>query len=359
MPFAITTSVTLGGVVSEHGGAPIRMIRLSGTTGVLFGRSAAAAPVTSFGPNIFGGTLAAAGATAAAAQAIGSTQSAIANVVPDSDFNPGGDLENLTGYYQMRLMSLFLEAYVQLKKTKEGRTARLAFATWKDEAVWLCEPTGEFRVSKSSRNAFRYDYDLSLKAYKRIQIGAGTSGEIANYVPVQKDPSKLAAMLRTVSQVRAVVQNASATIAAVGGDVHYGLYEPMRELGLFAKDALSVPLAVADMPDSIIQAMRPAILDLMSAPGAARRIFANGDSSVADAISEVCPPRQRPLSGSVGQLQPVQRHQHRRPPAPAQGGSRHRQRAHQGSQDDWRRLPSPSRCNRCYLDPVLERDRPR
>ncbi len=287
MPFAITTNVTLGGVVEEHGGAPIRMIHVSGTTGVLFGRSNAQSPISSFGPNIFGGTLTAASATAAAAALIGSTGSVVFNTVTDADFNPGADLENLTGYYQMRLMTLFLEAYLQLKRTKAGRTARLAFTTWKEEAVWLVAPTGEFLVTKTSKSAYKYNYDLQLKAYKRIQIGTGNAGSIFGYVPVQKNPSKLSAMLRTVSQVRAVVQDASATIAAVGGDVHNGLYEPMRDLTLFAKDALSVPLAVADMPDSIIQALKPAILDLMSAPGAARRIFTNGITAVADAVSDL------------------------------------------------------------------------
>jgi len=287
MPFAVTANVTLGGVVEEHGGAPIRMIHLNGTTGVLFGRSNAQSPVSNFGPNIFGGTLAAASATVAAAALIGSTQPAAFNVVDDSEFNPGADLENLTGYYQMRLMSLFLEAYLELKRTKAGRTARLAFTTWKEEAVWLVSPTGEFVVSKSSKNAYKYDYSLNLKAFKRITIGGGNAGSILNYIPVQKDPSKLSAMLRAVSQVRAVVQDASATIAAVGGDVHNGLYEPMRDLTLFAKDALSVPLAVADMPDSIIQALKPSILDLMSAPGAVARIFTNGITAVADAVADL------------------------------------------------------------------------
>ena len=184
MPFAVTTSVTLNGVVEEHGGAPIRMLHLTGTTGVLFGRSNAPSPVSNFGPNIFGGTLAAAGATASAAQLIGSTQSAVFNTVTDADFNPGADLESLTGYYQMRLMTAFLEAYLQLKRTKEGRTARLAFTTWKEEAVWLVSPTGEFVVSKNSKNAFKYDYSLNLKAFKRIQIGAGNAGSVLGYVPV-------------------------------------------------------------------------------------------------------------------------------------------------------------------------------
>jgi len=290
MPFAVTGTVTLNGYVEEHGGAPIRMIHIHGTTGVLFGRTNAQSPVSSFGPSIFGGTLAAVSATATAAQLIGASQSVAAaalNTVTDADFTPGADLETLTGYYQMRLMTLFLEAYLQLKKTKEGRTARLALTTWKEEAVWLVTPTGEFVVDKNSKNAFKYDYDLTLKAYKRIQIGNGNAGSVVDYVPVQKDPSKLASLLQTASQVRAVVQDASATIAAVGGDVQNGLYEPMRELTLFAKDALSVPLAVADMPDSIVQAMKPAILDLMSTPGAVQRIFTNGITAVADAVNDL------------------------------------------------------------------------
>lgn len=287
MPFAITTSVTLGGFIEEHGGAPVRMISLSGSTGVLFGRGTAPAPAAlPGGPSIFGGTIAAASATAQAASIIGQSSSFVTNAVDDSEFESGGDLEKLTGYYQMRLLSLFLEAYAELKRTKTGRTARLAFATWKEENVWLVAPQ-QFDVQKSAASPFEYTYSLALKANKRIKIGQGVADILQPYTPIQQDPAKLASLLRTVGQVRTVVQDASQTIAAVGGDVHNGLYEPMRELSLFAKDALSVPLMVADLPDSIIQNTKGAILDLMSTPGAAARIITNGVSAVADAVSDL------------------------------------------------------------------------
>jgi hypothetical protein len=286
MPFAITTSVTLGGFIEEHGGAPIRMITLSGSTGVLFGRDAAPVPPSLPGVSIFAGTIAAASATAAASSIIGQATPFVTNAVADSEFASGGDMENLTGYFQMRLLQLFLEAYAEMKKTKAGRTARLAFATWKEESVWLVAPQ-QFEVSKNASSPFEYMYSLALKANKRIKISSGVADILQTYTPVQQDPAKLASLLQTVNQVRTVVQDASQTIAAVGGDVHNGLYEPMRELSLFAKDALSIPLMVADLPDTIIQNAKGAILDLMSVPGATARIFTNGASAVADAVADL------------------------------------------------------------------------
>jgi hypothetical protein len=286
MPFAITTSVTLGGFIEEHGGAPVRMITLSGSLGVLFGRGPAPVPAAPITTSIFAGTIAAATATVQAAAIIGQAAPVITNAVSDDEFTSGGDMEKLTGYYQMRLLSLFLEAYAELKKTKAGRTARLAFATWKEEYVWLVAPQ-QFEVGKNASSPFEYTYSLALKANKRIKISSGVADILQPYTPIQQDPAKLADLLQTVSQVRAVVQNASQTIAAVGGDVHNGLYEPMRELALFAKDALSIPLAVADLPDSIVQNMKGAILDLMSAPGAAAKIVINGVSAVADAVADL------------------------------------------------------------------------
>lgn len=277
-PFAINTSVTLGGYIEEHNGAPIKLISMSGTTGVFFGRGDAPAAPDFTGltarDSIFAGTLAATAATATSLRSLQTGQTFQTNAVDQSTFNDPNDNGKLTGYYQFRLLELFLEAYAELKRTRDGRRCRLAFAIWKHEQVYLCTPV-TFDVQRSAGVPLEYRYSINLKATKRVKLAPGAADILKTYVPVQRDPGKLAKLLEKVTGARAVLQNARKTIAAIGGDVQHSLFEPMRELTLFAKDALSVPLSVADLADSIIQDTRLAIIDLKSTGSAISNFPAN------------------------------------------------------------------------------------
>jgi hypothetical protein len=265
MPFAITTSVTMGGYVEHHNGTPIRMLQLSGTFGVFFGRGEAKVPPQlTFAESILGGTISAFQSTLQAARDIPSaytgkeynTNSADAN-----SFDSGQANEKATGYFQARLLQAFFDSYAEFKKTKAGRNSRLAFAIWKQEAVYLVQPI-DYRATQSADSPLEYRYSLTLKATKRVKLTQGAMDIAVPYVPVQRDPGKLAKLLATVTQARQVLQNARKTIIAIGGDVEHSLFEPMRELSMFAKDALAVPLSIADLGDSLVQSTRTAVMDL-------------------------------------------------------------------------------------------------
>lgn len=269
-PFAINTSVTLGGYIEEHNGIPLRMISLSGTTGVFPGRDRAA-PLPDFSgllgstQAIFAGTIAAASATANSFDTLVNGRTFTTNAVPQTAFESLSDSASLTGYYQFRLLELFFEAYAELKRTNTdlGRRCRLAFAIWKQEQVYLVTPVN-FEVPRSAQSPLEYRYNLSFKASKRVKLAPGKADIVKQYIPVQRDPGKLAQLLNKVQQIRSVLQNARKTVTAVGGDVEHSLFEPMRELTLMAKDALAVPLSVADLGDALIQDTKAAIVDLRS-----------------------------------------------------------------------------------------------
>jgi hypothetical protein len=264
MPFAVSTSITQGGFIEEWNGAPIRMINLAGTTGVLFGRDLAPPlPPISFAESILGGTINAANNTANAFGELRNGRTFDVHTVDEGDFAPSGDLEKMTGYFQFRLLQAFFEAYAELKKTREGRQARLVFCAWKSESVYLVTPM-MFDVRQSVPESMEYRYNLSFKALKRVRLSQGRADIALTYTPVQRDPGKLAKLLDKAEKARAVLQNAKKTIQAIGGDVQHTLFDPLRELTLFAKDALAIPLSVADLADSIIQDCKDAILDLKS-----------------------------------------------------------------------------------------------
>ena len=269
MPFAINTAITLGGHIEEHNGAPLRVITIAGTTGVAFGRGRAPIPASfDFRTTIFAGTLQAATSTAnSAVQLIHPTftnNSHTQNEYDDTDLDGMG---SLTGWYQWRLLQLFFESYSELKKTREGRNSRLAFATWKDEAVYLVTPM-TYDVHKDTSSPLEYRYHIVFRAFKRVRLERGAADISQPYVPIQANPGRLARCLNALSQIRVVLQGAKKTIAAVGGDIQRGIFEPIRQTTLLIKDTLAVPLSIADLSDSVIQDTKAAIVNLISTKNA-------------------------------------------------------------------------------------------
>lgn len=273
MPFAVTGSVTLGGYMEEHNGAPTRMITMAGTTGVFFGRGAAPVPSQpNFLNSVFAGTVAAGTRTANSLAQV-TRPIFVKNSHEQNEFDDpeNGGFGSLTGYYQHRLLQLFLESYVEFKKTSAGRTCRLALATWKDEAVYLVTPLS-YDVRKDSNSPLEYHYSLSLRAYKRVKLSKGGLDKVKPYTPINISPSGLSKCLNTLDNIRTVLQGAKKTIAAVGGDIERAIFEPLRLTTLAIKDTLGLPLTIADLPDTIVQDMQRAVVDFVGVKDAARSL---------------------------------------------------------------------------------------
>lgn len=253
-PFAIPVAATLGGIVEEHNGAPFRMINFSGTTGVTPLRgSAAGAGQSNLAAGIFAGTVIAGQNLASAAQSLVGSSVVRHNLVEETDEWLKG-----TGYYQFRLLQNFLEGYATLKK--KGRSnLRLAFATWKDQAIYLVTPQA-FSVRRSASAPLEYSYALSLKAWKRITLNGINPGHTADFHPVGRDPTAFAQLLNKLQEARRVLQGSADVLRAVRGDIQALLFEPLREVTLFAKDTLGVAITAADLPASLWGDMKSAVL---------------------------------------------------------------------------------------------------
>lgn len=169
MPFAIETSVTMGGIHEEHNGAPLRHISLTGTTGVLPLRGTVSkASDLNLGSPIFAGTVTGINQVKTA---IGQTPNMLGiaverpNVIAESDFESFSG--SSTGYFQFHLLKRFLEAYANSKKTAAGKNYRLAYAVHKDQEIYLVTPVA-FNVTRSAGSPLEYAYQLQLKAWRRI-----------------------------------------------------------------------------------------------------------------------------------------------------------------------------------------------
>lgn len=195
MPMAINTTPTFGGIVEEHNGAPFRMISLSGTTGVNAERGAAksiksyseAQSAIRTSVSVNQAPIPTAGGIAPGASGLVRTNENTnwLNVQPLSAYASGEELASTTGYYQFRLLQRFLEGYVNLKKKASGAKYRLAFAIWKDEAVYIVTPV-QFEVKRSASSPLEYMYSLQLRAWKRIVLESDfeeESPQAANFSP--------------------------------------------------------------------------------------------------------------------------------------------------------------------------------
>ncbi len=261
MPAAMAVTVTLGGIVEENNGAPLRNLTFSGTTGVLPLKSAAQAlQRRSPGESIFGGTLQGVrGLTNQLSKALNGPQSLYkTNLFSDSDIKDG-PLKNGTGYAQFRMLEQFLDNYLALKKTTAGRNFVLAIELWKDEAIFLVTPQN-FSLRRNGAKPLEYQYSLSFKAWKRIIPNKSVT---ATNVPgsVTADPAAMNRLMVSMVAARGVLANARATIEGVRGDVNNLLFEPLRQAILFAKDAQGVALTLADLPSNIAQDCKFAILE--------------------------------------------------------------------------------------------------
>lgn len=252
-PFAINTSLTLGGVVEEHNGTPIRLINFSGTTGVVplkgtgktLGQGSVLRGIFAGTVNKFENNL------MPAVQSLLGQQPQANLVGTDEDTLKG------TGYYQFRLLQQFLERYATMKK-QGGADFRLALAMWKDQAIYLVTPVS-FDVRRSAQSPHEYSYTLAFKGWRRINPDT-TAGETSSFIPVSRDPNAFAQLLGKVEDARRVLEGASATLQAIGGDIRNDLLEPLREVTLFCKDAIGVAVSAADLPKSIQQSLKAATL---------------------------------------------------------------------------------------------------
>jgi hypothetical protein len=299
MPFAITGEVTQGGYHESHNGIPTRLLQLSGSLGVLPLRPTAQVTKTAnLAGAIFAGTVQQAQRVATSARNLasnltGSNSNFKPNLVNDSIFDsPDADTSHVaktSGYYQLQLLERFFENYANFKKTKPGKPYRLAFAIWKRQSVFLVTPTA-FNATQDSSSPLEYLYQLQLRAWRRITFDSAGDPSANQYTPAVQRPNQLQKMLKTIDDARTVLENSRDIISAVGGDLDNALFEPVRQLSMFARDALSVPLSFADLPVQILRNCQQAVIEYVATTGAfsnAGTLFANQSQRVVDAAQKL------------------------------------------------------------------------
>lgn len=277
-PFAISTSVTLGGIIEEHNGAPLRNISFAGTTGVYPLRGSTDVLKTDWVSEvggILGGTLSSIQETATNFQNLKNTASSLVgkhsastspNLMPEDEFlatSASPKIEktyNTSGYYQFHLLQRFLETYVNLKKKADGRDYRLVLSIWKDDAHYFVTPRS-FDVRRSAGSPYEYNYNLSFVAWGRTRLAPSTSF-FEGFKPIIRDPSKFRQALNVIQAGRRVVQSANGGLSAFARDVENAIFEPLRSIILFGKDVLGIGITAADLPRNIANRLKKNVAEI-------------------------------------------------------------------------------------------------
>lgn len=268
MPFAITGSVTQGGYIEEHNGAPVRDIVLSGTTGLLplRGTVSKANQLESSGiETVFAGTVGGIQNIQTAVSQVGNklgVGTGSINALTEDELENDSDAIKGTGYYQFLLLKRFLETYASRKKAGE-KNLRLGFAVWKESEVYLVTPVN-FRVDRNASSGLEYPYTLQLRAWRRVILNNDSKSQAYEGTPGARDPNKMAAVLNTLETARGVLEGARDVLEGIRADIQQVLFTPLRQTMLLAKDATGVATTAADLPSNIIKDLKEPILEMTS-----------------------------------------------------------------------------------------------
>lgn len=251
-PFAITTAVTLGGIVEQHNGAPLRTIMIAGTTGVAPFRARGVpftGPVSGSVGSIFAGTIAAAEGVVNSTQAIFTGNAYRHPNVYAKEIGPLSDLDNSTGYYQFLVLRGFLEAYVTRKKNEPD--LRLALIVWKEELAYLVTPIS-FDLQRQAQAPLEYRYQMQFRAWKRIPLNGvkvlGVTRSLSKTgVTLAKD------VLNRLTSARRTILGVKKTIQSIVPDFDGSIGAGLRDVTLGLKDIVGVAKTAWDFPRKFSQ----------------------------------------------------------------------------------------------------------
>lgn len=288
--YAIQTTATLLGIVEEHSGVRFKMINAQGSMGVWPHRGSIVTPPvdSSVGiiQSIFGGTIEAAGsALSQVARTINSATSTHPATKPKSkrpeNTAPG---LNSTGYFYALSLQQFLEQYAEAKKNPSNAGWRLVFDIPKQNQSLVVTPM-QFNWTQSAQKPMEITYSLSMKAWRRIQLGVG----FVDVKPTVQSlsPGILQRILSTVSEARKTLSSLTNLIGAVRSDVIRPL-EVLRQTSLFVKDYAGVVLTAADLPFQIQRDYKYALSDFFKSLVVAGNLRnADTDPAVAQALKDM------------------------------------------------------------------------
>ncbi len=242
-PFAIKTTVTSGGILEEHNGAPIKMITINGTTGhrinrqVNFGNTSSSNKnsLTDSIKDVFGNTIEAAGT------AVKSTTD-FTNALTGKDSVTSEDVK-YTGYYQYHMLKMFLETYAEAKKYSEYSGWRLVLRIPKDKIDYIVTPQ-VFTTRKSVASPNEYLYTIQMLAWAQLPDDQMTTVSFNN----NQTASYYSRAVTALKRARSAINSYQNIVGAVKNDIEVNVLGPINNVILLGKDITGIAKTVFDFP---------------------------------------------------------------------------------------------------------------
>jgi hypothetical protein len=272
VPAAVSTTVTMRGVLEEHNGAPLRSIVISGTTGISpksaldRGKTPPDNSPLGIGKQIlnkvFGDTIKRANkAINSVNEAISAAGSAISGKSPDQKFynritwknNDEDDSwkKKVTGfdlgYTQLHDLARFFDFYLAVKKTAGGKNYRLVFEMHKDK-MYYDVTLNNFGFVKAP-GTLEYSYSITLTAWKRRKVPVSTRTARKFDLAEQTEldfGQRLDQAGKALKKGRKAVAEASEAISSIKSDIS-SVFSTVNEALMLINDASGTAVQAAEL----------------------------------------------------------------------------------------------------------------
>jgi hypothetical protein len=272
VPVAVNLSVTQNGILEESNAAPLRSIRIQGTTGVVNADAIGAASIPAQGilDYAFKNTIQ---SFDRFSRQFGRLRAAFSgNPAPDGSYPLNvsiSDTQNAnmlakTGFYDFHNMARFFDYYMALKKGPEGRLYRLHFNMYKDR-MYYDVTLANFDWNKSP-GTIEYQYSVAMTAWKLRSSPAGDvqPPDARQLGTAAQGPlNALAAAVNILTQARKLASASAGIFRGIRADADDVVFGPMREIILLGKEIVGIPRTAADVASSIVASLRAPILSLI------------------------------------------------------------------------------------------------
>lgn len=288
-PAASNLTVTLKGIVEEHNGAPLRNIRISGTTGVFPGKNpgyftqaastGAASPfsVSAIAQDLFSNTLSALNQLENTVTGAGSGLAQTSLMTGVSTATDQGI--NNTGYFLFHQLVNFFDQYLAAKKVRSNKDLYLVFEMQKDDLFYRCS-LRNFSFSKRP-GTLEYDYTIDL-------TGWGYEAPSSTTVPsTSSTASLLSSISATIQQARAVLSGVRAVVSGINQDADR-LFLIAGEVGTLTAEAIGTAQTVTNLPAQIKQQFQSIVTNSWTVvQNAVQALASSSNSGTTNAIQKL------------------------------------------------------------------------
>jgi hypothetical protein len=264
VPHATSLTVTMKGIVEDMNGAPLHMIRLSGSTGVAHAwptepgtQKSAKSKLGATLEYAFKNTIKAANNVGRQVQKVksafqGQTQkdSDLLNFVPSANqIAETQEYPVYTGFSFAHNLMRFLDMYMSMKKNRENKGLRLMLSMHKDGGFYTCT-LNNYSMTKAA-GTLEYNYSIDLTSWRKHSESIGNLDNAfkvpaKQFANTKNQINKMANVLNTIRQARVAVASVHNVLRGIRGDINDSFIQPCAEIGLFLKDSIGLTRTIFD-----------------------------------------------------------------------------------------------------------------